>query len=183
MDEQHMPSQGPDDWQPTPPPRRRASLGLKVGLVGAGLVAGAALAGTMTAQAATTTATPTPTSTSSTSPQAHGDGDGDGPSGGHGGALSLSGTVTALGSSTVTIKTSTGTTTYSTTSGSDIDKNGEATLGTLAVGDAVTFDTTTSGGTVIDKLHAGNEQLDRHQGAPGAPPTGGADTGGGQQQG
>jgi len=92
--------------------------------------------------------------------------------GGPGGALSLSGTVTAVGSSDVTIKTSTGTTTYAVTSSSDIDKNGESTLGDLAVGDTVTFSTvTTNGTTAIDKLHAGNAQLDMPQGGPpGAAP-------------
>jgi preprotein translocase subunit YajC len=52
------------------------------------------------------------------------------------------------------------------TSTSDIDKNGESQLSKLAVGDAVRFSTTTSGTTVtIDKLHAGNEALDRPTGA------------------
>ena len=98
--------------------------------------------------------------------------------GGPGGALSLSGTVTAVGSSDVTIKTSSATTTYAVTGTSDIDKNGEATLSDLAVGDAVTFNTvTTSGTTAIDKLHAGNEQLDMPPGPgpmPGNVPAAGA---------
>ena len=72
----------------------------------------------------------------------------------------------------MTIKTSTGTTTYAVTSSSDVDKNGEATLSDLAVGDAVSFSTvTTNGTTAIDKLHAGNAQLDMPRGGPpGAPP-------------
>ena len=91
-----------------------------------------------------------------------------------GGALSLSGTVTAVGSSSVSIQTSTGTTTYAVTSSSDIDKNGEATLSDLAVGDAVTFSTvTTNGTTAIDKLHAGNAQEDMpHGGGPPGPAPG-----------
>ena len=69
----------------------------------------------------------------------------------------------------MTIKTSSGTTTYAVTSSSDIDKNGEATLSNLSVGDAVTFSTTGSGSSVtIDKLHAGNDALDW----PTAPPAG-----------
>jgi hypothetical protein len=74
----------------------------------------------------------------------------------------------------VTIQTSTGTTTYAVTSSSDIDKNGEATLSDLAVGDAVTFSTvTTNGTTAIDKLHAGNAQEDMpHGGGPPGPAPG-----------
>ena len=53
--------------------------------------------------------------------------------------LDLSGTVTAVGTTTVTIKTSTATTAYTVTTSSDIDKNGEATLSALTVGDAVTY--------------------------------------------
>jgi hypothetical protein len=88
------------------------------------------------------------------------------------GSLSQSGAVTAVGSSSVTIQTSSGTTPYAVTSTSDIDKNGEASLSDLAVGDAVTFSTVTSNGsTSIDKLHAGNAQLDRPQGGPGGPPS------------
>jgi hypothetical protein len=83
----------------------------------------------------------------------------------HGGGLGSSGTVTAVGSSSVTIKTSSGTKTYKVTSASDIDKNGEAKLSDLKVGDAVRFDTqTVSGATVIDHLHAGSEALDRPTG-------------------
>jgi hypothetical protein len=78
--------------------------------------------------------------------------------------LNLSGTVTAVGSSTVTIKTSAATTTYKVDSNSDIDKNGEASLAKLAVGDAVTFSVDSSASTTIDKLHAGNEALNKPQG-------------------
>jgi hypothetical protein len=87
--------------------------------------------------------------------------------------LLLTGTVTAVGTDTVTIKTATATTTYSVTSTSDIDKSGEAKLSDLKVGDAVTFDTTTQGGTVIGHLHSGNETLNR----PAAPPSAPAGTG------
>jgi hypothetical protein len=95
----------------------------------------------------------------------------DMPQGAPGHALSSSGTVSAVGASTVDIKTSSGTTTYAVTSSSDIDKNGEATLSNLVVGDAVTFSTvTTNGTTAIDRLHAGNEAQDMPQGAPGGGP-------------
>jgi ribosomal protein S1 len=85
--------------------------------------------------------------------------------GGHGGpghGLSLSGSVTAVGSASVTIKTSTGTTEYAVDSNSDIDKNGEAKLADLKVGDAVQFNTVTTNGKVtIDKLHTGDEAKNR----------------------
>jgi Cu/Ag efflux protein CusF len=87
----------------------------------------------------------------------------------HGGPHPLgdSGTVTAVGAHSVTIKTSTGTKTYAVTSSSDIDKNGEAELSDLKVGDRVRFDTEVVGGrTVIDHLHAGDEALDRPGGRP-----------------
>jgi Cu/Ag efflux protein CusF len=75
--------------------------------------------------------------------------------------------VTAVGANSVTIKTSSGTKTYGVTSTSDIDKNGEAKLSDLKVGDAVRFDTSTvNGKAVIDHLHAGNEALDRPAGPP-----------------
>nr|MDA8047384.1 hypothetical protein [Actinomycetota bacterium] len=70
------------------------------------------------------------------------------------GGLSDSGTVTAVGASSVTIDGKT----YAVTSSSDIDKNGEATLSDLKVGDKVTFSTVSAASTpTIDKLHAGNE--------------------------
>jgi hypothetical protein len=94
-------------------------------------------------------------------------------------ALSSSGTVTAVGASTVDIRTSSGTTTYAVTSSTDIDKNGEATVSDLAVGDAVTFSTvTTRGTTAIDRLHAGNEAQDMPQGALGGGPGPGAGSNG-----
>jgi hypothetical protein len=82
-------------------------------------------------------------------------------------ALRMSGTVTAVGTASVTI----GTTVYAVDTNSDIDKNGESTLSALAIGDAVTFSTVTTNGTVtIDKLHTGTESLNHPPGAPfGAP--------------
>jgi hypothetical protein len=72
----------------------------------------------------------------------------------------------------VTIRTSSGTTTYAVDATSDIDKNGEARLSDLAVGDAVTFSTVTTNGTVtVDKLHAGNAQLDMPAGPSAGVPS------------
>jgi hypothetical protein len=159
----------------------------KTGYAAAGLVAGAALATTLGAHAASSTPTPTtPGSSSAASEDPHpGDNGADGipesqehhggGPGGGGHALSLSGTVTAVGSSTVTIKTSSGTTTYTVTSNSDIDKNGEASLKSLVVGDAVRFSVTSSNATQIDKLHAGDEAKDMPQ-RGGPPPQNGSGT-------
>jgi hypothetical protein len=96
---------------------------------------------------------------------------------GHGHGLDLSGTVTAVGTGSVTIKTATATTEYAVSATSDIDKNGEATLSDLVVGDAVTFSTTTTtdSTTTVDKLHAGNEALNK----PSGPPPAGGGTGAG----
>jgi hypothetical protein len=137
----------------------------KVGLAAGGLVVGVVLAGTVAAQAASTpTPTPSAGANSTTAEDPHpGDNGADGVpesqehhgGGGHGHGLDLSGTVTAVGSKSVTIKTSTGTTEYPVTSSSDIDKNGEAQLSDLKVGDAVTF--SVGSDTSIDKLHAGDE--------------------------
>lgn len=146
----------------------------KVGLASAGLVAGVVLAGTLGAQAATPSPSPSAggsTSSSATDPHP-GDNGADGipesqeHHGGRGHALDLSGTVTAVGSGTVTIKTTAGTTEYTVTSSSDIDKNGEATLAALAVGDAVTFSVEDTNAKQIDKLHAGDEAKDIPAGAP-----------------
>ena len=91
--------------------------------------------------------------------------------------LNLTGTVTSVGTSTVTIKTSSGAIkTYTVNASSDIDKNGEAQLSSLAVGDAVRYSVRT-GTSTIDKLHAGNEAQDAptHGTPPGssrmAPPS------------
>jgi hypothetical protein len=136
----------------------------KISLGAAGLVAGAVLASTVGAQAATTTPSPAlTTSSSSTAADPHpGDNGADGVPEAqehHGGRgrLDLSGTVTAVGASSVTIKTGTATTQYAVTSASDIDKNGEATLKDVTVGDAVTFSVDNSNAKQIDKLHAGDE--------------------------
>jgi len=146
------------------------------GLVAGGVLAGAVLAGTMSANAATTTptapATGTTTASSSVTPGGPGVQENDGipeAQEHHGGMLDHSGTVTAVGSTSVSIKTSTGTTTYTVTSSSDIDKNGEAQLSDLVVGDTVRF-SVTSGTTTIDKLHAGDETKDMPA-APGSIPT------------
>ncbi|MDX6255450.1 MAG: hypothetical protein QOJ11_1784 [Frankiales bacterium] len=147
----------------------------KISLGAGGLVAGAVLATTIGAQAATSTpspSTPSGSSSSSTAVDPHpGDNGADGVpeaqehhGGGRGGALSLSGTVSAVGTTSVTIKTSTATTAYTVTSSSDIDKNGEATLSALAVGDAVTFSVDSSNSKQIDKLHAGDETKNLPQG-------------------
>jgi hypothetical protein len=150
----------PNEW--TPPPvaepadstgaiRRRRGLVAGVGLVGAGVVAGAIVGTTFLSGAATTTPTPGTSSSASQQEGHHGPGRG----------LGLSGTVTAVGASSVTIKTGTATTTYKVGSNSDIDKNGEAQLSDLKVGDAVLF--SVDSGNVIDKLHAGNEALNHPQ--------------------
>lgn len=128
----------------------------------AGLVAGVVLAGTMGAQAATPSPSPSTSTGSSTAADPHpGDYGADGVPESqqvhHGHALDLSGTVTAVGSSTVTIKTSTATTVYTVTSSGDIDPNGEASLSSIAVGDAVTFSVDSSNAKQIDKLHVGDE--------------------------
>jgi hypothetical protein len=175
----HVPIQGETQPQPAvqqssatparPGVVRRRWTG--VGLAAAGLVAGGVLAGTLGASAATGSSSPAATSGSGASSGSSVENAPDtdpagehGPGPGHGHGLDLSGSVTAVGTSSVTIKTSSATTTYAVSSSSDIDKNGESQLNKLVVGDAVTFSTTTSGSTVsIDKLHAGNEALNRPQ--------------------
>jgi hypothetical protein len=144
----------------------------KSALVAAGLIAGGILATTIGAQAAATAGS-SGTSSSTTGTDPHpGDNGADGVPESqehHGGrhGLDLSGTVTAVASNTVTIKTSTVTTTYTVTSTSDIDKNGEASLSSLAVGDTVTFSVDATTPTQIDKLHAGDEAKNRPQAPSG----------------
>ena len=162
---------GPDEAPSAAPAgssNRKRGLIAGATLIAAGGVAGAILTGTLSAGAATTpTASPAASSGSSSSTAEDpnpGDNGADGVAeaqehhgrGGHGGggALDLSGTVTAVGGTDVTIQTSSASTTYTVTSSSDIDKNGEAKLSDLKVGDAVTFSVT---GTTIEKLHAGDE--------------------------
>ena len=146
-----------------------------LGLFGLGAAAGAIASVTTSAGAATSSTSSAPpqgsagTGPAGTAAAGTGSSSTPPPPAGHG--LPLTGTVTAVGTADVTIKTATATTTYAVTSTSDIDKNGEATLSDLAVGDTVTFSTvTTNGTTAIDRLHAGNEQLDRPPaGGPGGP--------------
>ncbi|MDT0264092.1 hypothetical protein [Jatrophihabitans lederbergiae] len=149
---------------PTPPASTGPGRGLTIGILGilAGGAAGVVIASTVGAGAATT-ASPGATDSSSSSNSGRGY---------H--IPANSGTVSAVGTNSVTIKTTAGTTTYGVTSTSDIDKNGEAQLSNLAVGDAVTFNTqTVNGTTIIDKLHAGDEAKDRPAGPPIGTSTGG----------
>jgi hypothetical protein len=66
------------------------------------------------------------------------------------------GTVTAVGTGSVGIKTTAGTKTYAVDADSDIDKNGEAKLSDLKVGDAVHFALRPATSTIA-VLHAGDE--------------------------
>ena len=153
----------------------------KLSLGAAGLAAGVVLATTVGAQAATSTPSPTSTSSSSTSTTATDPHPGDNGKDGvpeaqehhRGHHLGLSGTVTAVGASSVTIKTATATTEYAVTSASDVDKNGEATLKDLAVGDAVMFSVDSANAKQIDKLHAGDQTKDM----PAAPSSSSSTTG------
>src|SRR5262245_5143883 len=153
----------PPPSAPSQPSRRRRGLAIGAGIL-AGAAAGAVIATAVGATATSTTGSgQTANSASATAP------DFDPARGNH--MSWTNGTVTAVGSNSVTIKTSSGTTTYGVTSASDIDKNGEAQLSDLKVGDAVRFTTkTANGATIIDKLHAGDEAKDR----PVEPPSGGA---------
>jgi Cu/Ag efflux protein CusF len=168
----------PDDtvWvtpikQSKPPATHRRKIARTAGILGVGVAAGGVLAFGLNANASPNS-TSTAVSASSqygtvgenaaNAPRAHRD------------QLALSGTVTAVGSSSVTIKTPTATTEYVVDAKSDIDKNGEAKLADLKVGDAVSFNTvTTNGKATIDKLHSGDEAKNRPAGAPpGQPGTG-----------
>jgi Cu/Ag efflux protein CusF len=151
------------------PGASKSGLLAGVGLLAGGVAAGVVLASAWGANATTAgSGTANFPNTSNSSPLAWPD-----RSGAQVDGLSLSGTVTAVGTSSVTIKTANGTVSYAVTANSDIDKNGEAKLSDLKVGDAVRFSiTTTSGKPAIDKLHAGNEQLDRPS-RPSGDPVGG----------
>jgi Cu/Ag efflux protein CusF len=150
---------------PARPRAHRRGLAIGAGIL-AGAAAGAVIATAVGATAASS-ATGSGQTASSVSAAAP---DSDPGCGNH--LPWTSGTVTAVGSNSVTIKTSSGTATYGVTSASDIDKNGEAQLRDLKVGDAVRFSTqTVNGATIIDKLHAGDEAKDR----PAAPPSGPTD--------
>jgi hypothetical protein len=149
--------------------RRRRRLWASAALATTGLAAGAVLGTTMTAGASGSTST-LASSTSGTGSTSSGSGNGttQPPPSAYKG-LPKSGTVTAVGTNSVTISG----TTYAVTSTSDIDKNGEATLSDLKVGDAVTFDLDSSASTpTIGHLHAGSESLDRPTGGPAGGPAG-----------
>jgi hypothetical protein len=146
---------------------------MKAGILGIGAAAGGVLALGLNANATTSSsngAAPAASTTANPESGEAGEGFRGGPGDGRHG-LNLSGTVTAVGSASVTIKTSTATTQYAVNSTSDIDKNGEAKLSDLKVGDAVTFNTVTTNGKVtIDKLHSGDEAKNRPVGPPGGQP-------------
>jgi hypothetical protein len=148
-------------------------------LLGAGALGGGILANSMMANAATTSAGSSQStatgsgSSGTTSSGSTSSGTAANPPAHMG--LDQSGTVTAVGTSSVTI----GTTTYAVDASSDIDKSGESSLSSLVVGDAVTFNTVTTNGTVtVNKLHTGNEALNVPSGAPMGEPTGATSTGG-----
>jgi hypothetical protein len=167
----------PDDtvWvtpieQSKPAATNRRRIARTAGILGVGVAAGGVLAFGLNANASPSS-TSTGVSAAASQYGAIGENTANVP---RRGQLALSGTVTAVGSNSVTIKTSTGTTEYVVDANSDIDKNGEATLADLKVGDAVTFNTvTTNGKATIDKLHSGDEAKNRPAGAPpGQPGTG-----------
>lgn len=143
--------------------RTKPRIWLSAGLLATGLAAGAVLGLTMTAGASTATSTSSSTAAAPPGTTAVAGGSSAPAQTPPSGTLPKSGTVTAVGSASVTIDG----TSYAVTSTSDIDKNGESTLSALAVGDSVTFRLDSSASTpTIDKLHAGNEALDRPTGAP-----------------
>ena len=156
----------------TTKPGRKAKR-IIVGVIAGGVITSGLAFGAVSANAATTSTGTAATATATDAPAP------SGTSHGHGHGLDLSGTVTAVGTGSVTIKTATATTEYAVSATSDIDKNGEATLSDLVVGDAVTFSTTTTttanSTTTVDKLHAGNEALNK----PSGPPQAGGGTGAG----
>ena len=166
----------PTEPNPSVRPSGRTKLAIAAGgFALAGLASGLAIsamgAGAATSPTGAVTAAAASGSGSTTAPPS-GSGSSTGPGTMAGGcALPDSGTVTAVGATSVTIQTSTATTTYAVTSQSDIDKNGESQLSALAVGDKVTFSTTSSSTPTIDRLHAGNAAQDRPAGTPpaGAP--------------
>ena len=159
--------------------RTRPRVWASTALVTAGLAGGAVLGTTLSAGAAATSSSTGSAATSPAAPGTNGAApaapNGQAPADGRPCSLPKTGTVTAVGSNSVTIDG----TTYSVTGTSDIDKNGEAKLSDLAVGDKVTFSTVAGASTpTIDRLHAGNEALDRPAGPPpGAPPAGSSQPG------
>ena len=160
----------PDEGRNMPTNARLVKIGYGV----AGLIAGGVLAATVSAQAATTSSPTTTTATTGTTAAADahpGDNGADGVPEAQehhgGGGLDKSGTITAVTGSSVTIKTSTGTTAYTTNAASDIDKNGEAEISSLIVGDPVTFSVDSTTTTLIDKLHTGNKAQNMPQAPTG----------------
>lgn len=160
--------------------RRRTLLAGTTVAIGGALVGAvvAAVASAATTGEGASAATMAVSSPSATAPGGQGHG-GMASAGQHpaGFGLDLTGTVTSVGTSTVTIKTSSGAIkTYTVNASSDIDKNGEAQLSSLAVGDTVRYSVRT-GTSTIDKLHAGDEAKDAptHGTSPGsshgAPPS------------
>ena len=140
--------------------RTKPKLWLSAGLVAVGLAGGAILGATMSASASTSTSTTQPSSSNGSGSRSTPSSPDADP---HGGDLTNRGTVTAVGSNSVTIDGNV----YVVGSNSDIDKNGESSLSNVVVGDKVIFSTDTSTSTpTIDKLHTGNESLNRPAGRP-----------------
>ena len=134
----------------TPGPRRTSIRA--AGLVLAGAVAGGVLAASVGAFA--NSAAPAATGGYGQPPASYA---ATGPDGRRGPRPPMqAGTVTAVGTNSVGIKTTAGTKTYAVDTDSDIDKNGEAKLSDLKVGDAVHF-AVRPGTSTIAVLHAGDE--------------------------
>lgn len=140
------------------------------GLLVVGAVAGGVLAVTFGASAASPSATPPgPASYAATGPE----GGAPGMPGMRGPRPPMqSGTVTAVGTNSVSIKTTGAAKTYAVDANSDIDKNGEAKLSDLKVGDAVHF-AVRPGSSTIAVLHAGDEAKNRPAFGAGGPCPGG----------
>jgi hypothetical protein len=151
----------------------RRTAAQAAGLVLAGAVAGGVLAATVGAFAGTPSGTPAgappAAGTYGAPPAAYA---ASGPDGDHRGPRPpmQAGTVTAVGTNSVTIKSPAGTKTYAVDAHSDIDKNGEAKLSDLKVGDAVHFAVRPATSTIA-VLHAGDEAMNmpgfgRHHDGP-----------------
>lgn len=160
------------------PARARKGVLTAVGLVVAGLVAGAV--GTFAighAREGTTTLREAGDDQSFIAPGGGGapqggvDGQGGGPGRGLTGEQRLQGTLTAVGSSSVTVRTSSGTATYAVTSASELVRNGQrVSLSGLKTGEAVLVHVyPLNGKTVVERLFAGALP----QGGPGGLPPGG----------
>lgn len=153
------------------------------GLLVAGAVAGGVLAVTFGASASSPAASsPGPASYAATGPEGGAPGM-PGMPGMRGPRPPLqSGTVTAVGAHSVSIKTTGAAKSYAVDADSDIDKNGEAKLSDLKVGDAVRF-AVRPGTSTIGVLHAGDEAKDRPAFGPGGPCPGGGHHGPGDGDG